>query len=206
MNKIEHLALAVTIIFCMCWIGSCCVDAKESLETDSPIFIEDTENGAIDITADSRFEALLPQAEKKDYAWDSLNIDPGNVFVIENRDQICVVEPAMEHVVETTDAVELEPIPTPEPEPAMIYYSAMEVTAYVATGNPCADGVYPCVGYTVACNDPALWHRWIYIEGIGDRYVHDTGGMASNVIDLFVGSYDEAILFGRQVRGVYIYE
>ena len=112
----------------------------------------------------------------------------------------------MEHVVETTDAVELEPIPTPEPEPAMIYYSAMEVTAYVATGNPCADGVYPCVGYTVACNDPALWHRWIYIEGIGDRYVHDTGGMASNVIDLFVGSYDEAILFGRQVRGVYIYE
>jgi 3D (Asp-Asp-Asp) domain-containing protein len=84
------------------------------------------------------------------------------------------------------------------------YLGEYELTAYIATGNPCADGVYPQVGYTVASNDPNLWHRWIRIEGYGDYYVHDTGGMASNVIDIFVGSYDEAIQFGRRTADVYI--
>lgn len=81
-----------------------------------------------------------------------------------------------------------------------------ELTAYIATGNPCADGVYPQTGYTAACNDPALWHKWIEIKGYGIYYVHDTGGMASNVIDLFMGSYDEAIQFGRRAAEVYIIE
>lgn len=79
-----------------------------------------------------------------------------------------------------------------------------ELTAYIATGCPCADGSYPQVGYTAASNNPSLWHRWIHIDGVGDRYVHDTGGMAVNVIDLFVGSYDEAIQFGRRTAEVYI--
>ena len=95
---------------------------------------------------------------------------------------------------------------TEEEQPRMTYYSNMELTAYIETGNPCADGVYPEVGYTAACNDPTLWHRWIYIEGYGTYYVHDTGGMASNVIDIFVASYDEAIQFGRRSADVYILE
>lgn len=85
-----------------------------------------------------------------------------------------------------------------------VYMGNYELTAYIATGNPCADGVYPQVGYTAACNDPNLWHKWVHIEGYGDYYIHDTGGMASNVIDIFVGSYDEAIQFGRQKGEVYI--
>lgn len=85
-----------------------------------------------------------------------------------------------------------------------VYMGEYELTAYIATGNPCADGVYPQVGYTVASNDPNLWHRWIRIEGYGDYYVHDTGGMATNVIDIFVSSYDEAIQFGRRNAEVYI--
>lgn len=84
------------------------------------------------------------------------------------------------------------------------YYGDFELTAYIATGNPCADGVYPEVNYTVACNDPALWHRWIKIDGYGEFYVHDTGGMPSNVIDIFMASYDEAIEFGRRKAKVYI--
>jgi 3D (Asp-Asp-Asp) domain-containing protein len=81
-----------------------------------------------------------------------------------------------------------------------------ELTAYIATGSPCADGVYPQTGHTAACNDPALWHKWIEVEGYGIYYVHDTGGMASNVIDIFMGSYDEAIQFGRRTAEVYIIE
>ena len=95
---------------------------------------------------------------------------------------------------------------TTEGDAGMYYYATLELTAYIATGNPCADGAYPQVGYTVASNDPALWHRRIHIEGYGDYYVHDTGGMASNVLDVFVGSYDEAIQFGRRTADVYVYE
>ena len=97
-----------------------------------------------------------------------------------------------------------EPEQKEKPESSGTYVGYYELTAYIATGNPCADGVYPSVGYTVACNDPALWHHWIRIEGYGDYYVHDTGGMASSVIDIFVGSYDEAITFGRRGANVYI--
>lgn len=88
----------------------------------------------------------------------------------------------------------------------MTYYSNMELTAYVWTGNPCADGVYPAEGYTAACNDPALWHKWVYIDGVGLRYIHDTGGMASNVIDIYVKDIDVATQFGRQTANVYILE
>lgn len=86
------------------------------------------------------------------------------------------------------------------------YVGEYELTAYIETGNPCADGVYPCEGVTVACNDSRLWHKTIYIEGYGEFFVHDTGGMSSNVIDIFMGSYDEAIEFGRRSADVYIVE
>ena len=92
------------------------------------------------------------------------------------------------------------------PPEGMTYYSTMELTAYVWTGNPCADGVYPAEGFTAACNDPALWHKWVYIEGVGTYYIHDTGGMASNVIDIYMGSYDACVSFGRQTANVYILE
>lgn len=92
-------------------------------------------------------------------------------------------------------------------EPKKRLLGEYTLTAYIATGNPCADGVYPEVGYTVACNDPALFHHWIHIVGYGDRYVHDTGGMPNGkILDLFVGSYDEAINVGRRNVEVYVYE
>jgi 3D (Asp-Asp-Asp) domain-containing protein len=86
----------------------------------------------------------------------------------------------------------------------MTFAGTYELTAYTTTGNPTADGTMPSVGVTVACNDPSLWHRWIYIEGYGTYYCHDTGGMSVNVIDIFVGSYDEAIQFGRRSANVYL--
>ena len=93
-----------------------------------------------------------------------------------------------------------------EHTPKMVYFGNMATTGYLPTGNPCADGVFPSVGFTVASNDPKLWHRYIEIEGYGTFYVHDTGGMSSNVIDIFVASYDEAIQFGRRSADVYIKE
>ncbi len=91
-------------------------------------------------------------------------------------------------------------------EPEMEYYGTMATTGYLATGCPCADGTYPSTGWTVACNDSRLWHRKIYIEGIGVRYVHDRGGMPMDVLDVFVGSLDEAYSITNYSRKVYIVE
>ena len=80
-----------------------------------------------------------------------------------------------------------------------------ELTAYIATGNPCASGVYPTVNHTVACNSLPLGTH-IYIEGYGEYVVEDTGGMGGGVIDVFVADYSSAISFGRRTANVYIIE
>ena len=103
----------------------------------------------------------------------------------------------------TTEEIEYEVI---EFQNTTTYYGSMTITAYAPTGSACADGAYPSVGYTAASNDPNLWHRWVYIEGVGDRYIHDTGGMGSGVIDVYVGSYEEAVQFGSWTGEVYVYE
>lgn len=100
-------------------------------------------------------------------------------------------EATSEHIEEKEEAVQE-------------YVGVYELTAYAETGSPCADGVYPRISHTAASNDPALWHRWIFIEGHGTYYVHDHGGMASNVIDIYLGDYDSCIQFGRQSAKVYI--
>ena len=126
-------------------------------------------------------------------------------------EEICIQEEQEEEQeLVVVPAVEIVTADDTDPEgPNMTFYpyaGTYELTAYIETGNPCADGVYPTTNHTAACNDPALWHKWIHIEGYGDYFVHDTGGMASNVIDLFVSSYDEAIQFGRREAEVYIIE
>ena len=78
-----------------------------------------------------------------------------------------------------------------------------QLTAYIATGNRCASGVYPQVNHTVACNSIPLGTK-IYIEGYGEFVVEDTGGMAGNVIDIFVADYGSAIQFGRRTANVYV--
>lgn len=116
--------------------------------------------------------------------------------VIDLEDEITEQEVIPEDL---TDEIEIE-------YPDMTYKGTYQLTAYCATGNRCADGAYPTEGYTVAGNDPSLWHKWIYIEGIGWRFVHDTGGMSSNVLDIYINSYSSCIQFGRRSGEVYIYE
>lgn len=91
-----------------------------------------------------------------------------------------------------------------EASEGMTYYGCLSLTAYEWTGSPCADGVYPEVGYTAACNNADLWHRWVYIEGVGTYYIHDTGGMGYNVIDIYLGDYQSCINFGSFSANVYV--
>lgn len=136
------------------------------------------------------------------------NFIPVEIVIQENQDEAARI--SEEFAIEENNKrarMEFQILDEIEPEPEIsIYMGNYELTAYVATGNPCADGIYPNSGYTAACNDPSLWHKWIHIEGYGDYYVHDTGDMANNVIDIFMDNYDQAIEFGRREAEVYIIE
>lgn len=79
------------------------------------------------------------------------------------------------------------------------------VTAYAYTGSACADGIFPEVGETVACNSLDFGTK-VYIDGIGVRTVHDRGPgcMGSEWLDLYLGDTQECISFGDQVRKVYL--
>lgn len=87
----------------------------------------------------------------------------------------------------------------------LVYLGTYELTAYAWTGNPCANGNYPQVGYTVASNSIPMGSR-ILIEGYGEYVVEDCGGMAGNVIDVYMGDYDTCIQFGRRTAEVYLIE
>lgn len=83
------------------------------------------------------------------------------------------------------------------------YLGVYELTAYEYTGSACANGNMPSAGYTVACNSLPLGTR-IYIEGYGYYVVEDRGGMAGNVIDIYLGDKASCIQFGRRSANVYL--
>lgn len=70
------------------------------------------------------------------------------------------------------------------------YLGTYRCTGYVATGNACASGVMPESGVTIASNSLPMGTR-VYIEGIGERVVQDTGGMDVGTLDIFCNSVDE---------------
>ena len=135
---------------------------------------------------------------KREYVAPGVIIDDSNYS--EESNGITLVEPTTTEEVTTDDMVIIDFQNT------STYYGEFTLTAYTWTGNTCADGIYPCAGVTVASNDPNLWYKTVSIEGYGVFFVHDTGGMSSNVIDIYVDTYDEALQFGVQSADVYIIE
>ena len=78
------------------------------------------------------------------------------------------------------------------------------MTAYTHTGLACANGEYPEVNYTVACNSLPLGTE-LYIDGIGFRTVEDRGpsNMPSAWLDVFMDGYSECVSFGEQYHRVW---
>lgn len=79
------------------------------------------------------------------------------------------------------------------------------LTAYEWTGKTCANGNYPTVGYTCASNYYPLGTR-LWIEGIGERVVEDTGGMGMNVVDIYMGDVETCLQFGVQEAQITVIE
>lgn len=220
------LSLAVMLVAIACMISTYRVNLLEKdikqlegrIDEISAVQAETKrtmENIASD--TDAQYESITQKLDEYQGDLDNLGKTVDSLIPEEPSDEEIQIE-VNDTVNETkaepvTQEDKAEPVETEESEETTTeavvtdsdgnYIGTFQLTAYCATGNPCADGAYPQVGYTAACNDSRLWHRWIYIEGYGNYYVHDTGGMPSNVIDLFVGSYDEAIQFGRRSANVY---
>ena len=87
----------------------------------------------------------------------------------------------------------------------MTYLGNWHITAYAATGNPCANGNYPSTGYTIACNSLDFGTQ-VYIEGVGVRIVEDRGPgwLGSEWCDLYLGDYSLCVAWGSQYRDVYL--
>ena len=86
-----------------------------------------------------------------------------------------------------------EPVIIEEPtsSSARTYLGSMRITGYVGTGNPTASGEMPYVGgvaLSTAYNIP--YGSRIYIDGLGEYVVNDTG-CAYGVVDVFCNSVDE---------------
>ncbi len=113
---------------------------------------------------------------------------------------IKAMEAEMNELVSASREEEVE-----ENTPHMRPIGTYQLTAYIATGNRCASGVWPTCNHTVACNTIPMGTR-IYIEGYGEYVVEDTGGMGGGVIDIFVSDYGTAIQFGRRTAEIYIIE
>ena len=92
-----------------------------------------------------------------------------------------------------------------DPLEEMEYQGPWRVTAYASTGNPCANGQYPTVGYTIAHNSLPFGTE-VYIEGIGVRTVEDRGPtwLGAEWCDLYLGDTEECVQFGSQYRDVWI--
>lgn len=190
------MVIVIILMVVECMISRRISEAQNSLEKKiDDMYSYHTESDATQSDA-TITDATIMDATETD---SQIETSVGNAFDKPSEAQECVLEGEVKgNVGEATK--------TDSEASEGHYMGSYELTAYIATGNPCADGAYPQEGWTVACNDSRLWHRRIRIEGYGEYYVHDTGGMASNVIDVFVGSYNKAIQFGRRTAEVYIVE
>ena len=114
-------------------------------------------------------------------------------------------EPESVVYAEVEEVIEPEEIAEESPEEELEYLGTFEMTAYEWTGNPCANGNYPEVGYTVACNSLPLGTT-VYIEGVGYRVVEDRGAEwhGSNWMDLYLGDVDSCYAWGVRSVDVYI--
>lgn len=110
-------------------------------------------------------------------------------------------EPQNAVYAEVEEVTEPEEIAEESHEEELEYLGTFEMTAYEWTGNPCANGNYPEVGYTVACNSLPLGTQ-VYIEGVGYRVVEDRGAEwhGSNWMDLYLGDVGSCYEWG--VRSV----
>lgn len=158
----------------------------------------------------TKTDAIIENSNTKIYDEDFNNLnDKLNTIIEFINTQEDEEEMEKENVVEVEKEVVKDTEPTPiispsEPTPTDTSDSDIpdntgsifQLTAYTWTGNPMANGQYPYVGACASNYFPL--GTLLYIEGYGTYTVCDRGGMANNVIDIYMETYEECIQFGRR--------
>lgn len=108
------------------------------------------------------------------------------------------IEEDIEEGIQMTDESEAD---------GWVYMGNYQITAYEETGNPCANGNYPTIGYTAACNS-LPFGTTVYIEGIGYRTIEDRGAEwhSDQWIDVYMGYVWDCNQFGVQYLDVWVVE
>lgn len=85
------------------------------------------------------------------------------------------------------------------------YMGEFTLVAYYQ-GNITSTGTRPQVNHTIAVDPTVIpYGSKVYIEGYGTYIAEDCGGgIKGNMIDIYMGSYNECIQFGRRKAKVYI--
>lgn len=198
--KIDEIAMATTEA------------TTEELTTE--IVEVTTEEPSTEVTTETTTEEITEEATyEEDYIYSDTNGNSSsydNSYDYGQEEEVYESEPVDDYIPEE-EYIEPEPVEENNEEPSepndWVYYGRMNTTAYEWTGDRCADERYPEVGYTAACNDPALWNHWIYIEGVGERYIHDTGSVAVmgyDTVDIYMGDVDTCFQYGTRTADIYI--
>lgn len=101
--------------------------------------------------------------------------------------------------------VKSEYVSEEDPLDGMEFLGTWLITAYGATGSPCASGAWPEVGRTVACNSLPFGTR-VWIDGVGERVVEDRGpsSLGSEWLDLYLGDEGACWQWGAPRLNVYL--
>ncbi len=192
-------AIVIMVALCIAIVISGMIMNKQTTEPVSDLTTEEVECSSISESESFSIEIRELISESSSYS-ETIRalIEPESTTAVTATEKLTERE---------TEATEMEPAVEDE---AYEYHNGQipgdyighyTLTAYEWTGQPMADGQYPYYG-AVACNSLPLG-TWIYIEGYGTFQVCDRGGMASNVIDIYLGDEDTCWEFGVREADVY---
>ncbi|AXF52305.1 MAG: 3D containing protein [Caudoviricetes sp.] len=210
--KFKKLMIMLSIMTSLC--APITVSASVNTDDFDTIYTTDYLNVRESPTTESKvITTLKPNSKLMRVAsigdWDTIRVSGTDYYVC--NDYITMKEPDQVESVE-----QVEPLKMDYLEKCVAVKSKGEylgnygLTAYCSCASCCgswggtttASGTTPTAGRTVACNTLPFGTKLLIN---GHVYtVEDTGGMAGNVIDIYMDSHDAALTFGRQQSDVYI--
>lgn len=204
------IAVAVLIFSIVTYPVRSCEDEKVTVQLSSPSMICEVPDISTTTDASVTDAELIENNDTLEASRIELEVKSEEMDLLDSRIDSGASSEVSEVISEALiydgyEDVEIIPFTKPEEpqEPTLTYLGTYQLTAYAWTGSRCANGNYPTLNYTIASNSIPMGSR-VYIEGYGEFVVEDTGGMSSNVIDVYMGDYSTCIQFGRRTADVYL--
>ena len=198
------IAVAVLIFSIVTYPVRSCEDDKVTVQLSSPSMICEVPDISTTTDASVTDAELIENNDTLEASRIELEVESEEMDLFDSRIDSGASNEVSEVVSEaliSDNMIEVEIVPFNQPQ--YTYLGSYQLTAYAWTGSRCANGNYPTLNYTIASNSIPMGSR-VYIEGYGEYVVEDRGGMASNVIDVYMGDYSTCMQFGRRTADVYL--